>query len=369
MSESPRHKGPWFHRFLIKLLGVVLAVLCFWLIGFVVNDLGNLPGPDYFALERQMLDQSLVERDKTLQLNIRDTKRTIAEEQKRQVLLSDSTANSQRTMNQLLEFQRLSLEKDVAPLAEEQQALAESQRLFLANQKAYQELNERISSLTEQLNVLEGQERELNESLAEAREPIREEHRKLQRRHDLRMAGLKLAVLLPLLAAALWLFLKLRNGPYAILAYALGAAVIIKVGLVMHEYFPARFFKYILIGVCLLVVLRALVYLIGVLTRPQRAWLLKQYREAYEVFVCPVCAYPIRRGPMRFLYWDRRSIRKLATRPGDASEEADEPYVCPACSTTLFEKCPGCGRTRHSMLPTCQSCGDTSPNRAGEQNG
>jgi predicted RNA-binding Zn-ribbon protein involved in translation (DUF1610 family) len=360
MSESSRHKGPWFHRFLIRLLGVVLALLCFWLIGFVVNDLGNLPGPSYQELEERILDQSLVARHQELRDSIRDTKRTIGEQQRRQDLLRDSTSNSQRTMNQLLAFQKLSLEKDVAPSAQEQQALAESQRLFLSNQKAYQELNERISELTDRLNGLEAQERELQTTLNEARKPIREEHHRLQRRHNLRMAGLKMAVLLPLLVVALVLFLKLRGGPYAILAYAVGAAVLVKVGLVMHEYFPARFFKYILIGVCLLIVLRALFYLIRMLARPQRSWLLKQYREAYEAFVCPICSYPIRRGPMKFLYWDRRSIRRLASRPGGEAEDADEPYVCPACSTTLYEKCSKCGQTRHSLLPTCQSCGDTT---------
>ncbi len=360
MSETPRHNGPRLHRFLIKLLGVALALLCFWLIGFVANDLGNLPGPSYQVLEAQMLDPTLVERHDALQDSIRDTKRTIGEQQKRQSLLSDSTSNSQRTMNQLLEFQRLSLEKDVAPSAEEQQALAESQRLFLSNQKAYQELNERISQLTDQLNGLEAQERGLKMTLNEARKPIQAEHHRQQRGHDLRMAGLKMAVLLPLLIVALVLFLKLRGGPYAILAYAAGAAVLVKVGLVMHEYFPARFFKYILIGVCLLIVLRAIFYLIRMVARPQRSWLLKQYREAYEAFVCPVCSYPIRRGPMKYLYWDRRSIRQLASRTGGTSEDDDEPYTCPACSTTLYAKCLKCGQTRHTMLPSCQNCGDTA---------
>ncbi len=359
MSETQHNKGPWFHRFLIKLLGVALALLCFWLIGFVVNDLGHLPGPNYIEMEERMLDQSLVERYGALKDSIRDTKRTIGEQQKRQTLLRDSTSNSQRTMNQLLAFQKLSLEKDVAPSVEEQQALAESQRLFLSNQKAYQDLNERISELTDHLDGLEAQERELKTTLNEARIPIRAEHRQLQRGHDLRMAGLKMAVLLPLLIVALVLFIKLRGGPYAILAYAVGAAVLVKVVLVMHEYFPSRYFKYILIGVCLLIVLRALFYLIRVLARPQRSWLLKQYREAYEAFVCPVCAYPIRRGPMKYLYWDRRSIRKLASRPA-ATDEPDEPYACPACSTRLYEKCAKCGEVRHSMLPTCQNCGDTA---------
>ncbi len=60
MSEQPQHTGPWFHRFLIRLFGALLALLCFWLVGFIVNDIGKQPGPDYTSLEEQMLALALI---------------------------------------------------------------------------------------------------------------------------------------------------------------------------------------------------------------------------------------------------------------------------------------------------------------------
>ena len=86
------------------------------------------------------------------------------------------------------------------------------------------------------------------------------------------------------------------------------------------------------------------------------AALLKQYREAYERFLCPICEYPIRRGPLKYSFWDRRSIRLL--RPSDAAAfSPDEPYTCPTCGSRLFEVCSHCNAVRHSLLPFCDQCG------------
>jgi hypothetical protein len=135
--------------------------------------------------------------------------------------------------------------------------------------------------------------------------------------------------------------------------------VFVKVGFVMHDYFPARYFKYILIGVALGVATWILVYLLRAVAFPKRDWLLKQYREAYERFVCPVCSYPIRRGPLKYLSWTRRSIKKTSIVAAPMSEGArEETYVCPCCGTGLYETCT-CGAVRHSLLPTCQYCGQT----------
>jgi predicted RNA-binding Zn-ribbon protein involved in translation (DUF1610 family) len=88
--------------------------------------------------------------------------------------------------------------------------------------------------------------------------------------------------------------------------------------------------------------------------------LIKQHREAYEHFACPVCAYPIRRGPLKYLYWTRRSLKKLKV-PLENGAGTDEPYACPSCGTQLFEKCESCSGIRHSLLPTCSNCGAQKP--------
>jgi predicted RNA-binding Zn-ribbon protein involved in translation (DUF1610 family) len=357
-NVTPPHPGPWTHRLLVYTFSLLFGLLVYWLLGFVVRDIGTWPGPSYDEVQRQMLDAPLLEELESLRLQIEETNRTITDFRQRQEVLRDSTANSERTMNQLLELQRLTLQKGMVSSAEEQQALAESQKLFLANQTRYQQINEQIATLSEQLRELERRQRDAQRVVDTRREPIQQEYQARYSRHQWKLAALKLAVLVPLLAAAGWLFLKQRGGLYAPLAHGFGLAVLVKVGMVMQEHFPRRYFKYVLIGVAILLVARVLVYLLRLRAYPKRDWLLKQYREAYEHFLCPACGYPIRRGPLRYLFWTRRSLRRLRipTHPGT---QVDEPYTCPACGTVLFEECTSCHAVRHALLPTCTKCGAT----------
>ncbi len=359
MAENPRPRGPWSHRFWLWLFTIALGVLLYWLLGFVLDDIGSWPGPDYHEFEAQRLDRKVVQEEEALAGQLRAIQRRIEDKSEEQRSLRDSTDNSQRTMNQLLEFQRLNLQRDVKPSAEEQQALAESEQLFLANQKHYQILNEELVKLNAESRGLEAK-REANEQrLSELREPIRRAYEQLMRRHALLLGGFKLAFLLPILVIAAVLFVRGRQGRFAPLVYALGAAALVRLMLVMHEYFPARYFKYVLILSAIAAVVWVLVYLVRMLAHPKRDWLLRQYREAYEAFLCPICTYPIRRGPLKYLTWTRRSIKNLV--PAATSAANDEPYVCPACSTRLYEKCQQCGAVRPSLLPSCQQCGHVLP--------
>ena len=69
-----------------------------------------------------------------------------------------------------------------------------------------------------------------------------------------------------------------------------------------------------------------------------------------------MCNFPIRRGPLKYLSWNRRSLKKLTATP-ESVPTADEPYVCPACGTRLFEECGDCHAIRHALLPACSKCG------------
>jgi hypothetical protein len=344
------------HRFLVHLFTVVLTVLIYWLLGFIVDDIGTAPGPDYAKVEERLLDPTLVKRSRDLQEKSADVNRQIRDQRARQSILAESTASSQKTMNQLLEIQKLALQKDVTPSPDELKSLESSKELFLENQQQYQLLNERIAGLNNQSQDLEEEGRVVEQQLNELRKPVRAEFEKEGRAHDLKMAILKLAALAPLMIAAAWLFLTKRGGLYSPLIYAFGIALLVKVAEVMHQYFPSPYFKYILILACLAAVVRILVYLLKMIAFPKKDWLLKQYREAYEAFFCPICNYPIRRGPLKFMFWSRRSIRKMAIPPV-SQNGADEPYTCPMCATKLFEESPSCHAVRHSLLPACEKCG------------
>ena len=152
---------------------------------------------------------------------------------------------------------------------------------------------------------------------------------------DIRLACLQLLILIPLLAAGALLIVKKRSSIYFPLFLGYGAATLLKVSLVIHEYFPSKYFKYVLILGLLIAVAKLLIYFIRAIAFPKAQWLTKQYREAYERFLCPICEYPIRTGPRKFLFWTRRTVNKIVL-PKDSTK--DESYACPACGTVLFEE-------------------------------
>ena len=348
-------RGTWGIRQLIRLVTVVLGILFFWLLGFLVEDIESIRGPDYAAIERQHVDSSVVARREEVGRQLADLQRAISHKQQQQQLVGDSSQNLQRTINQLLELQRLSIQKAV-PLSEaERNNLSTSLKHFLDSQTSYQDLNQNLADLTAKKLSLEEENNRIEIQLAKQREPAQKEFDDLSEAHRLRLAFYQLAMLVPLLLAAAYLLLSRRGSIYFPLFLAVGGATLLKVGLVVHEYFPTQYFKYVLILILLGFVARLLVYLIRVIAFPKIDWLVRQYREAYERFLCPICEYPIRTGPRKFLYWTRRTVHKIL--PQGVVAAAEEPYTCPSCGTIVFEVCPACEKVRHSLLAHCEHCG------------
>lgn len=354
-SVHPR-KGPWTHRFLVLVLSFTLTLLVYWLLGFLLRDIGALPGPDWNELERKHLDAALVEQQRELDGQLKSIRDRIEDQQTRQSVLRDSVANTQKTIEQLSDVLRLGIEKGVALPQSEQTALAEARALFLLSQQKYQTLNDDIAKLKETEIQAENEKKTVDDTLDAQRALARKELSALQAKHNLVVASFKLIFLIPLALGVSWIFMKKRATVYRPLIYASGIAVYWKLGLVIHEHFPSRFFKYALILVALGIVLKTLVYLLRMIVAPKRDWLLRQYREAYEKFLCPICAYPIRRGPLKYLFWTSRSLKKMAF-PQTSEPIRDEPYTCPCCATTLFEKCGDCESVRPALLPACDHCG------------
>jgi hypothetical protein len=359
MKPLQQHRGPWTHRVLIGFATVLVGLLFYWLLGFVMSDIGSIAGPDWRDVETRLVDANLLRRETELQREIADTQRAIQDESARQTVLRDRADNAETTMNQLVELQKLNLQKGMPASETEQQALAESQQLFLDTQRQYQAVNERVAELTGQLRQLESEQRNTSQTLADARRPAREEYDLLRHRHQLKLGFAKLAVMVPLLGLVVFLLLKPGGRVYRPIAYAAGAAIALKVMLVMHEHFPRKYFKYILILAALAAALLLLIYLLLMLAFPKPSWLLRQYREAYERFLCPICAFPIRRGPLRFAFWTRRTAKRLVGA-GTPPPEPETPYACPVCGTRLYEECPQCHQVRATLLPACSACGSLS---------
>ncbi|MEI7900314.1 MAG: hypothetical protein WCK89_08670 [bacterium] len=355
MRTDAKSKGTWLHRFAIRLFTLALAVLVFWVLGFFVEDVRTIRGPDYAFVEKKHLDKELVAKRETLEKQIAGLTRQIENQTEKQRVVGDSSRNLQQTINQLIELQKLGMQKSIAFSSTEQANFTSSLNLFLDNQKKYQELSQTVSDMLERKQELVREKEQAEQEIEKQRQPARAEFNTLSAKHRLKLAFFQLAILLPILVLAAAVIIKKRSSIYFPLYLAFGAATLIKVALVVHEYFPSKYFKYILIGGLLLVVARLLIYFIRTIAFPKAQWLVKQYREAYERFLCPVCEYPIRIGPRRFLFWTRRTVNKLVV-PTDRGDQ-EEQYTCPSCGSGLFEECPSCHKIRHVMLPHCAHCG------------
>lgn len=348
-------RGTWGVRLLIRLLTVSIGVLVYWLLGFLVEDIESIKGPEYSEIEHKHVDQALVEKKEMIDRQIADLERETANKREEQRLVGDSAQNLQLTINQLLDLQKLSIQKGASIPETEKGSLSASLTRFLDDQKSYQELNQNIAGLTSRKLQMDEERRRIDLQISDQQKPAQQDFEKQLETHRLKLAFYQLSVLVPLLLVSGVLLIRKRSTLYFPLFLAFGGATLIKVALVVHEYFPSRYFKYILIVLLLGVVTRLLVHFLRTAAFPKKDWLMKQYREAYERFLCPICEYPIRTGPRKYLYWTRRTVHKVLPRGEWAGK--DEPYVCPSCGTTLFEVCPSCKGIRHSLLVHCEHCG------------
>jgi predicted RNA-binding Zn-ribbon protein involved in translation (DUF1610 family) len=356
MKDPQKPRGPLTYRVLIGFFTILLAILAYWSLDFIMGDIDALQGPQYEDVEARVLDKSLLEQERKVTQEADRIERQRKELTEQQTALNASTSSSQETMKQLLEIQRLALQKAAAPTEAETKALADSKRLFLSNQAKYQKLNDELENLRGQALAVQEKYDGISGQLKSQREEARKQHQALLERHELKKAALELLVLIPLLLVAYYFFRTKRSSIFAPIIYASGAALLLKLFEVLHHYFPSRYFKYILMAIAIGLVVQLLLYLLRMVVSPKKDFLLKQYREAYERFLCPVCEYPIRRGPLRYAFWTKRTIRKLVL-PESSGHASDDPYACPACGVTLYEKCSTCQRVRHSLLPHCEKCG------------
>ena len=241
-SPSQPQQSPRRYRWALRLLSFLLTLLFYWLLNFVVGDIGNLPGPRYDQIERQLVSEKLLDQIHSLNKQREDLQDQVHGQRQVQEILRQSMEESRATMDQLIELHRLSLEKGVVPSEAQKQALAERLQLFIAKQKQLQAANETISQLNEQIRAIDRQLKALNEQRIEASKRVRRVFDRQMRSHRLKVASLKLAFLLPVLLVTTGLVMKRRGSRYAPIFYALLIAAFARVTFLMHHYFPRRWF-------------------------------------------------------------------------------------------------------------------------------
>lgn len=357
-TSSPR-KVPFGLRVGIFFVGLLLTILFIWLLSFVLDDISRMRGPDYTTIIEAALDPEQVAQRDSLNAQIAEQEKQSGREKEIQADLKRSMENGRSTMQQMMDLHRLSLEKQSPPSEQEKEALATAQQRFLKAQNEFEESNARITASSQKRFELKETLNDVSEELSRQEEPAREAYYVQQRKHQLKLAGLKLLVIVPIFLIAVFLLYRYRRTPYRPVLLAAVIAAGVHLAVIMHLHFPSAFFKYIAIVVGIVAVLAFMVWLVRKAAKPDRNLLLKRYREAYRGHSCPICAYPIGRGPMRFAVWTRKGpVLSAARQPETAESGEDEPYSCPSCGTGLFDRCGACSKSRHSLLSFCEHCGD-----------
>jgi len=328
-----QRRAPFLLRALILVLSFAAGLLALWLLGFVLADIGKVQRPDFAAFEAEAVDAEAIDRERALTQELDGVQVDLARQREVQGGLRDSIDNARGTLDQMLAIRRLALEKGVDWQEAEGAALTSAQQRFLASQDQLDASLERTAELETRRHELKADLAAASAALEEQRQPARAAWQDAIRGREYRVAAYKLAFLLPVFLAAAWLVAKRRRSLYRPLFVALLLAATWQLGAIIHQHFPAEFFKYLGIAAGLVVVVAFLVTLLRSAARPSGAVLLKRNREGYRRWECPSCAFPIRTGT------------------------EDGPATCAACGLELYRKCPSCGETRHSQLPHCESCG------------
>ncbi len=331
-----QRRAPFLLRALILLLSFLAGLLALWLLGFVLDDIGQVERPQFAAYEAESLDAEAVAEERELRQRLEQAETELGRQREIQSSLRASIDNARGTIDQMLAIRRLALEKGVDWDEAESAALSTAQERFLDSQDQLDESLGLAAGLEEQRHQLNAALAVVVASLERQRDPAREAYQDALQRREYRVAAYKLAFLLPVFLAASWLVAKRRGSLYRPLYLALLLAATWQLGAVIHEHFPAEFFKYLALGAGLVVVVAFLVTLLRGAARPSGVVLLRRNREGYRRWECPRCAFPIRTG----------------TEAG--------PATCASCGLELYRKCEACGETRHSQLPHCESCGAAS---------
>ncbi|MDR1494279.1 MAG: hypothetical protein LBT05_16410 [Planctomycetaceae bacterium] len=294
---TKKRNAPWGVRFAISTLTTALCLLIFWMLGFFLNDIQSLPGPDYQAAVASQIDPKLKSEKTELQKQIAAADREAAHKNRRRDFLKSAVKDMESILIRLGSSQT---DPEVKAIVKE------AWQRFVDQQKQILPLGQEIVDAEFKIEELKKEEQNLNEQILQQEQTGREYFGKLSARHRLKLAFYQIGVILPFFLAAFFFLIRKRKSQYFPLYLSLGIATLARIGYVMFEYFPRYYFKYILIGLLIFAMGYLLILCIRAAIKPALDRILKKNRESYELFLCTVCDYPIRTGPRTFLFWTRR---------------------------------------------------------------
>ncbi|MEE2887576.1 MAG: hypothetical protein VX951_09105 [Planctomycetota bacterium] len=329
------NRPPRALRWTILLCSTALFFLFCWLLGFVLGDIGDIPGPTRSDLSSSTATRKSEELQTSLKEQVSTLDRDLTYQQTIKQGRRDTMTEARATWDQMMAEYRFVVASGQTPGSELTTALDQVRTRYVTAQKTFDTANSEVAKLDAQLHKLRTELATVGRAVRDTRIKNNEEYFAARRAHRLIAGTWKLAFIVPIFLLAALARARKSRSIYRPILTAFALAGFLQLAVVMFDHFPEEFMKYVAIGTAILVLLVTTVRMLRSAASPRPELQHKQRSEAYQKDHCPVCSHniPAQRG---------------------------ETFVCPACGTGLFEPCGSCQASRHSLLPYCTHCGATS---------
>ena len=340
MSKSLRLSEKWFRRGL-WLVALVFASFLIGLGGTIVGDLPKVETPltvDDF-LDRKAADKLRAEVKASHQAE--EAAQTALEQAQLQRSKARSETQSAReTFNNWLATRNATQRSDQDP-----EVIARTQvldQLKLAERKTQQAVETQQQAALDARQAAAATQQRLGRMEADGYVKLEAERRKV----ELRVFLYRLALTLPLLAIAGWLFVKKRKGTYWPFVWGFIFFALFAFFVELVPYLPSYggYVRYIVgIGVTVLVGRYAIVALNRYLERQKQAESLSDQERRKEL------GYDVALARLT------KSVCPGCERPVDLKNEKID--FCPHCGIGLFDHCGHCRTRKSAFARFCHACG------------
>ena len=340
MTKGLRLSEKWFQRGL-WLIAIVFASFLIGLGSLVVDDLPKVDRPAdaelFMDQPRLRAERSAIQSDDETLQSIRDMRQRAADAEK---AAASATNSEQDSFNNWIATRSATQQNSQNP-----EVVARTHKLDDLR-AAQRDAERRVEALeSRQTDVL--QDRAAHER---AKQDIvragQTGYRKALQRNELRVFGLRLSVTLPLLALAVWLFLKKRKSPRWPFVWGFIFFALFTFFFELVPYLPSYggYVRY-LVGLALtawggnyaITALRT--YLERQKAEEQKPEMERRQELGYEQaqirlgkHICPACE-----------------------RPLDTADPANN--FCMNCGLLVYESCPRCGTRQTTFSHFCRACG------------
>lgn len=348
MSKSLRLSEKWFRRGL-WLVAIVFASFLIGLGGTVVSDLPQV--------EQHKTIEDFINKEKAEPLRVaidqseeveRAAQRDLDQIEIRLTAAQQANSNARETFSNWIATRQATQQADQdQELIKRTQALDtfsaavdKVQKEFSAQQKIVLDARQQQNKLQEQLSLLE----------KDARALLEDEERRVQ----LRVFGYRLALTLPLLVVAGWLFAKKRKGTYWPFIWGFIFFALFAFFVELVPYLPS-YGGYVRYAVGIVVTVLIGRYAINALNR----YLAKQQiaEEQPETIRRKELSYDL--ALVRF----SKGVCPGCERAVDLKNTTVD--FCPHCGISLFDHCGKCNARKNAFAKFCHCCGTNAEDSKG----